>query len=343
MRGVKPGPLPGEDRPDSLAAFRRRYLASLAAKHYAAETITQRGADLAAFVIWCDARTIGEPWAVTRPILERYRRHLHEHRRTDGAPLSFRVQAGRLSRIKGFFAWLAEENHIAADPAAALVAPRPERRLPAATLTVEETETVLAQPNLRDPLGLRDRAMLEVFYATAIRRTELTRLMLHDIDHGRALLAVRQGKGRKDRIVPLGQRALAFLGLYLERARPGLVVGRDPGVLFLTSTGQAIAPKKLSDRIGGYVRAAGVGKGGACHLFRHTAATLMLEGGADIRFIQELLGHASLSTTQIYTRVMVGKLSEVHAATHPGARLPSDQLAGLRAALDVSTTPDDQA
>ncbi|WP_255580251.1 tyrosine-type recombinase/integrase [Caulobacter sp. D5] len=91
------------------------------------------------------------------------------------------------------------------------------------------------------------------------------------------------------------------------------------------------------------MRAAGLGKAGACHLFRHTAATLMLEGGADIRFIQELLGHASLSTTQIYTRVMVGKLSEVHAATHPGARLPSDQLAGLRAALDASPAPDDQA
>lgn len=114
--------------------------------------------------------------------------------------------------------------------------PRPERRLPPATLTVGETETVLVQPDLTDLVGLRDRAMLELFYATAIRRTELTRQMLHGIDHGRALLAVRQGKSRKDRIVLLCQRALAFVALYWERARLGLVVGRNPGALFLTRT-----------------------------------------------------------------------------------------------------------
>ena len=343
MRGVKPPPLPGENDRDSLAAFRRRYLADLATSNYAAETITQRGRDLATFILWCHERSIAEPRDVTKPILERYRRHLHQYRRADGGPLTFRVQAGRLSRIKGFFAWLADENHIVADPAAALKLPRMERRLPATTLTADETEAVLALPDLTDPMGLRDRAMLEVLYATAIRRTELTRLKLHDIDHGRALVAVRQGKGRKDRIVPLGARARAWVEVYLEKARPYLVVGRDPDILFLTSSGQAIAPKKLSDKIGAYVVAADLGKGGACHLFRHTAATLMLEGGADIRFIQELLGHESLTTTQIYTRVAIGKLSDVHAATHPGARLQTDQLAAVRAALAASSASDDQA
>lgn len=343
MRGVRPPPLPGEDDRDSLAAFRRRYLADLAVRNYAAETITQRAADLATFILWCHERGLAEPRDVTKPILERYRRHLYQHNRADGAPLTFRVQAGRLSRIKGFFAWLAAQNHIAADPAAALELPRTERRLPATTLTAEEAEAVLALPDLSDPVGLRDRAMLEVFYATAIRRTELTRLALHDVDRARQVLAIRQGKGKKDRIVPLGARARAWVEVYLEKGRPHLVVGRDPDILFLTSSGKAIAPKKLSDRISGYVKAAGLGKAGSCHLFRHTAATLMLEGGADIRFIQEMLGHESLDTTQIYTRVMIGKLSEVHAATHPGARLQSDQLAALRAALDAATPPDDQA
>jgi len=108
--------LPGENDRDSLAAFRRRYLADLAARNYAAETLTQRGRDLATFILWCHERSIAEPRDVTKPILERYRRHLHQHRRADGGPLTFQVQAGRLSRIKGFFAWLADENHLVAEP-----------------------------------------------------------------------------------------------------------------------------------------------------------------------------------------------------------------------------------
>jgi integrase/recombinase XerD len=155
------------------------------------------------------------------------------------------------------------------------------------------------------------------------------------VDYPRAAVIVRQGKGNKDRVVPLGERARVWLAAYRDRVRPGLVAGRDPGTLFLSRDGRAIDPKRLSEKVRGYVEAAGIGKPGSCHLLRHTAATLMLEGGADIRFIQALLGHESLETTQIYTRVSVTKLAEIHAATHPGARLARD-----RAMLDAALAAD---
>lgn len=243
-------------------------------------------------------------------------------------------QAQRMVPIRAWFKWLARENHILSNPASDLELPRPERRLPAVVLTAEEAEVVMAVPDVSEALGLRDRAMLEALYATAIRRGELIALRLFDVDYPRSALIVRQGKGNKDRVVPLGERAKAWLAAYRDRSRPGLVAGRDPGTLFLSRDGRPLEPKRLSEKVRGYAEAAGIGKPGSCHLLRHTAATLMLEGGADIRFIQALLGHESLETTQIYTRVSVTKLAEIHAATHPGARLVHDR-AMLEAALDA--------
>jgi len=132
---------------------------------------------------------------------------------------------------------------------------------------------------------------------------------------------IRQGKGKKDRMVPIGARAIAWTEKYLGDVRPQLVVEPDQGVLFLTATGEAFTPNRLTQMVREYVAAAAIGKTGACHLFRHMMATLMLEGGADIRFIQQMLGHAELSTTQIYTQVSIRKLKEIHTATHPGAKL----------------------
>jgi integrase/recombinase XerD len=330
MRGVKNPPLPGEGDRDSLASWRARYMAWLAERNFSPETVESRGRDLYAFIVWCAERGLAEPREITRPILERYQRHLYHWRKADGQPLSFPTQGGRLARVGGFFRWLAKENHILSNPASELELPKLERRLPAMTLTAEEADAVMAVPDLTDPVGLRDRAILEVFYATAIRRTELTRIGLYDVDYARQVIMVRQGKGKKDRVVPLGERARAWLEAWRDQARPQLVAGRDPGLLFLSAAGTPMAPKKLSDRISGYIERSGVGKPGSCHLLRHTAATLMLEGGADIRFIQAMLGHESLETTQIYAKVAIGKLAEIHAATHPGAK-----LASARAVLDA--------
>lgn len=161
---------------------------------------------------------------------------------------------------------------------------------------------------------MRDRAILEVLYSTAIRRAELIALRIWDVDHARGTVFVRQGKGAKDRHVPIGSRALLWVSRYFDLVRPKLV-GRETDVLFLSASGEPICPDWLSRTTKAYIAAGAPGKRGSCHLFRHTA--LMLEGGADIRYVSEMLGHAKLETTALYTRVSIAKLRAVHAATHP--------------------------
>jgi integrase/recombinase XerD len=185
----------------------------------------------------------------------------------------------------------------------------------------DEAERVLSQPKVGEPLGIRDRAILEILYSSGLRRMELLHLKLYDVDQKHGLVTVREGKGKRDRVVPIGDRALAWLDVYLNRLRPEIVKKPDDGLVFLTSNGAAFTPNYLSWLARQYLKSAGIAKGGACHIFRHTMATLMLEGGADIRYIQAMLGHVRLDTTQIYTHVSIRMLKQVHTATHPGARL----------------------
>ncbi len=198
--------------------------------------------------------------------------------------------------------------------------PRVHRRLPKHILTAEEVERILAQTALHGDLGVRDRAILETLYSTGIRRSELAHLRLYDVDTRNGTLMVRQGKGQKDRMVPLGKRAGHWIDRYVEEVRPGLVVEPDEGWLFVHEYGEPFAKNRLTDLVKKYIEASGVEKPGACHLFRHTMATLMLDAGADIRHIQAILGHAQLSTTEIYTQVSIQKLKAVHALTHPADR-----------------------
>lgn len=184
---------------------------------------------------------------------------------------------------------------------------------------------MLAGPNLAKATGLRDRALLELLFATGIRRMEAAAAQLSELDLARQLLLVRCGKGRKDRMVPVGERAAGWLRRYLQDARPELAM-RRPGetVLFLGAGSKPLSLNWLSTLVAGYVRAVLAGKPGSCHLLRHAMATMMLEGGADIRYIQLMLGHSQFATTQIYTHVAIGALQAVHATCHPGARLRAE-------------------
>jgi integrase/recombinase XerD len=308
--------------PADLAGFPRmvdEFGEWMGAHGYSPRTIDNRRVMLSYLVDWLAERGVTRPVEVTRPMLESYQRALFHYRKRDGDPLSFRSQSQRLLAVRAFFKWAARQRHLLHNPASEIELPRAERRLPRPALSLAEAEQVLAQPDITDPAGLRDRAMLEVLYSTGIRRSELAHLALVDIDADRATLLVRQGKGRKDRMVPIGERALAWVGKYLVEARPRLVAEPDDGTLFVSAEGVGFSPDRLTQIARDYVRASGVPKVGACHLFRHTMATLMLEGGADIRYIQAMLGHAELSTTQIYTQVSIRALQAVHAATHPGA------------------------
>jgi integrase/recombinase XerD len=316
--------------PRSFVATLERHLESLRVLGYSEHTLEGRAKILGRFIAWCEERAVHGPSEVTKPILERYQRHLYQYRQENGQPLSWASQYAHIASLRGYFKWLAKHNLILFNPASELTLPRRSQRLPMHPLSVDEVEQVLAQPDVNDPLGLRDRAVLETFYSTGIRRSELAALRLSDVDAGRGLLMVRLGKGRKDRVVPIGERALAWINRYLCDARPSLVVLSDEEALFLGRDGGALSLEYLTELVHGYIEAAELGKSGSCHLLRHTMATLMLEGGADIRYIQEILGHEELRSTQIYTRVSIRALKQVHSATHP-ARL--ERGASARAPL----------
>ena len=279
-----------------------------------------------------DERGVTHPSQVSRAVLERYQRWLYHYRKKDGNPLSVAGQRCKLVPLRGYFRWLTRVGEIPANPAADLELPRRLKRLPRAVLTEAEVERVMACVDLGAPLGLRDRAMLEVLYATGVRRSELARLELGDIDVDRAVVFVREGKGGKDRLLPLGERALHWVQQYLEHSRPQIAWNADEKTFFLGSEGKPLSMTWLSRIVALWVERAALGKHGGPHLLRHTLATLMLEGGADIRFIQAMLGHAELSTTQIYTQVAIRQLAQVHALTHPGAKR---RLRGEKAAPDM--------
>lgn len=323
--------------PEGLAAYVMRYLEWLRVHNYSSCTVENREACLGYFVAWCLERGLTQPKEITKPILERYQRSLYHWRKRNGEPLSFRAQHTRLVPVRALFRWLTRQNYLLYNPASELELPRLERRLPKHVLTVAEVEQVMRIPRLDELRGVRDRAILETLYSTGMRRRELIGLALYDIDRERGTVMIRQGKGKKDRMIPIGARALAWIDRYLEEVRTDLVVGRDPthlATLFLTHTGEPFTPNRLTQLVREYVQAAKLGKSGSCHLFRHTMATLMLENGADIRYIQAMLGHAELSTTQIYTQVSIRRLKAIHAATHPGK---AGTHGGLRSARGIGS------
>jgi integrase/recombinase XerD len=291
--------------------------------NYSHHTLIQHSFHLAQFVAWAELRGITRPADVTLPILEAYQRHVSLCRKADGTPLAWSTQNKSLGTVRVFFSWCAKQRRILANPASELVMANQTHKLPTATLTHDEAEIILALPDVSTVLGLRDRAVMEMLYATGMRRGELVGLDLPDVDLARRWLTLRNTKNRWDRVVPMGERATAWLIRYLTDARPKLLVGEDSGAVFLATNGERLGATWLSGQVHRYLEASEVGKPGSCHLFRHTAATLMLEGGADIRYIQELLGHQNLTSTQIYTRVAPERLSAIHAATHPAATLPT--------------------
>jgi len=301
-----------------MLALTARFCEWLLVHNYSEVTVASNRKYLDYFAAWAEQRGLTQPRAISKPILERYQRFLFHYRKANGDPLTFRSQFNHLQPLRSWFKWLTKHNHILYNPASELELPKLEKRLPKFVLSASEAEQVLAMPKIAETLGLRDRAMLETFYSTGMRRMELLALKVYALDADRGTVTIRQGKGKKDRIVPIGERALAWIDRYLREVRPGLLVGDKAGdVLFLSNLGEAFTASRLTHLVRDYIEAAQLGKHGSCHLWRHSMATLMLENGADIRFIQAMLGHADLNTTQLYTQVSIQKLKDIHTATHP--------------------------
>lgn len=311
----------GFDRtnPDTLASCVDDWFSWLEERNYSPRTIEARTWALRDFLRWAEERDLRYPEQLTKQILESYQRAIYRYRKADGKPLGITTQRGRLGAIQNLFSWLCKNNRLTANPAADLELPRTQNRILPKALSIEQINEIMNIPDISDPLGIRDRAILELFYSTGIRRTELIRIDYEDLERERGLLAVR-GKGGKDRTVPVGACALKWIEKYLEVTRPLLLINLDEHALFLSGYGERFSPGYIGNWVKGIIKKAGIDRPGSCHLLRHSCATHMLENGADIRFIQQLLGHARLDTTQIYTEVSIMQLREVHARTHPHAK-----------------------
>ncbi len=308
--------------PQSLLVLTERFLAYERVRHYSARTIEAHTKMLRRFRLFCEELNLTQARQVTRAVILNYQAYLYHHRKKDGEAMTVATQKHWLGVVKKLFSYLTREGYVLYNPASDLELPRDEFRLPKAVLSHSEVEAVMNVPDLETSLGLRDRAIVEVLYSTGIRREELCNLNKADIDFDRGVVRVVQGKGRKDRYAPIGQRALLWIEKWLVEARTAFCPSINELALFIGTTGQRMTPNRLSAKIHALIQKADLGKKGSCHLFRHAFATQLLENGCDIRLIQSMMGHASIESTEIYTHVSITEMKKAHQRCHP-AQLPN--------------------
>jgi len=298
-----------------------RFIEAATAWNWSRKSIVSYEQNIRYFIDWLTAETDVETLAeITPETLASYQVALLSMEKKNGERLSVGTHNQRITALKTFFRYLAEEGKLLSDPAASLRRPKQRQRLPQALITPKEAIRLLDSVKTTTPLGLRDRAILEVLYGTGIRNAEVRALEVTDFDPTGETLTIRSGKGDKDRMVPLGPVAAAMLRDYVTKARPQLARQRTVLNLFISKNGLPLDFKLVITIVRRHLKRAGIDKPVRPHRLRHACATHMLKGGADIRHIQKLLGHASLQTTQIYTRVEIGDLKAVHRRFHPRER-----------------------
>ncbi|MGV9770035.1 site-specific tyrosine recombinase XerD [Microbacterium sp. NPDC003461] len=277
-------------------------------------TVAAYRRDLAGYGEWLAERGIADTDAVTAAIVAEF---AAERASADPPPAASSL-ARLQSSVRGLHRFLAREGHAADDPAQRLRPPKQPRRLPKA-LSIDQVERLLQAPPPDEPLGIRDRALLELLYATGARVSEAIGLDVDDLAHGDVVRL--RGKGSKERIVPVGSYARAAVDAYLTRVRPDLATrGRASPKLFLGARGAPLSRQSAWLVIQAAAERAQLSAHVSPHTLRHSFATHLLQGGADVRVVQELLGHASVATTQVYTHVTVDTLRDVYATSHPRAR-----------------------
>ena len=289
---------------DALAAYDR----DLRGRGAAERTRKAYGVDLGQFVEWAGER---EPSEIRHRDVRRFAAGLS----SDGAAPA--TVARKLAAVRGLFDFLVRTERVGQNPADLVSSPKREEKLPR-VLTVEQVRELLERIPARTPLELRDRAMLELAYSCGLRCEEIVTLDVGALDYETEQLRVL-GKGSKERILPVGEPARHAVQRYSERGRHALTADPREQALFLSKSGRRLSNSDVTRRLGLWVREAALAGGVSPHSLRHSFATHLLEGGADLRTIQELLGHASISTTQVYTRVDAARLRDAYAATHPRA------------------------
>ena len=275
-----------------IAALADAFLTQLAVRAYSQGSIDAHRWALRQFSAWAAERGAHDPNSFMRSDLEAYQLFLHHYRSPRGGKtLVINTQLARLGCIRRFFAWLCRSGTIPANPAADLDLPRKQTQHLPKFLSEKEIQSLLAIPNTADPFGLRNRTILELLYATGIRRSELTNLDHGDYDPHTRTLQIRMGKGGKSRMLPVGERAAAWLDCFLADSRPLFDHLPNETALFLTGYGERFSPGYIGSWIKKLLKRCGIDKPGSCHLWRHSCATDMHRGGADIRYVQEMLGH----------------------------------------------------
>lgn len=311
----------GFDRSEArtLASLADTWLEWQAQRAYSERTIDTHYWAIKVFLRWANDRDLHQVDEVTHSILERYQCWIFLYRKDNGEPLSNVTQRMRLGALQRFFAWLCKTHRLDINPASDLELPRKQPRSLPKALTRGEIKSLMSIPDTSDLLGVRDRAILECYYATGMRRRELTQLDVDDLDLERGIVYIRKGKGGRDRVVPLGFSAAKWITRYSHEVRPRLNDSDIERALFLSGYGERFSAAYIGNWVRKCMNKAAIERTGSCHLLRHSCATHMHENGADILAIQKLLGHARLDTTQIYTEVNIDKLMAVHEKTHPSA------------------------
>lgn len=311
---------PGNAGEGELAVWVGRYLDHLAVERgLSPHTLAAYRRDLGRYVAFLEGRAIRGPAevdaAAVRSFLASMSASTHGE---DGRPYAATSVARALSSVRSFHRFLLREGVTEGDPARDVHQPKRPRRLPR-PLPVDEVARLLETPDPSTASGARDRAILEVLYGSGLRISELVGLDVDDVDLDEGAVRVL-GKGGKERVVPLGRYSREAVGAYLTRWRPELATAASRGALFLNRRGGRMTRQSCARSLAGYVRAARIDRPVSLHTLRHSFATHLLEGGADVRVVQELLGHASVATTQIYTLVTEEHLREVYYTSHPRAR-----------------------
>lgn len=286
------------------------YARDLRGRGAAARTRRAYEIDLGQFIAWAKGRELS-PAAVRHRDVRRYGAGLSAG---GAAPATV---ARKLAAIRGLFDFLVRTERVGQNPAELVASPKREEKLPK-VLTVEQARSLLERIPARTPLEIRDRAMLEVAYSCGLRCEEIVNLNVGSLDFETEQVRVL-GKGSKERLLPIGEPAQRALRRYTERSRHALLDDPAEQALFLSKTGRRLSNSDVTRRLNLWVREAALAAGISPHSLRHSFATHLLEGGADLRTIQELLGHSSISTTQVYTRVDAARLRDAYAATHPRA------------------------
>jgi len=300
-----------------LNAFKEKYREHLTILNYSLNTVKGHVFYLNRFFRYLREMGIEEIAAVTKDAARDYQTHLYEEINFKGQPNSVSYQNSNLKAVKSFFRFLCENNYIVSDPSKDISYAKTPKRLPRSILTQGEMKKLIHAPNTKTVIGYRDRTILEVLYSTGIRKEEINNLLLVDVDYNDGFIRVNAGKGRKDRVVPLGKIACRYLENYIKGVRPELIKDPYNNHLFLSLKGNKLSKNMVWEIVKGYTKKAKLKKTVSPHTFRHTCATLMLRNKANIRHIQELLGHASLDSTQIYASVSITDLKEVHSKCHP--------------------------